>query len=262
MVDFSHHKLGCLPPHPASKSKRVSFVSIFGGSLPMPLEARDWTAGQTHRPMFGNDEVGNCTCAAIANIIVGAIKETYHKDWNPNTADVLALYSKITGFDPSQTDPETGDNPTDTGAVIEDVISHVIKHGAFGHHLVGTASIYAGDTLNIKRSIDWFGCVDLGVSLPLAWQDQAQWTLNGFHSLSQRWSPGSWGGHCVCSERYDHDFLYVWTWGELVPVSWDAVKSYFDTADAIIPASWIKEGMSPSSVDLAVLEKRMKQFVA
>ena len=262
MVDFSKHKLGCLPPHPASKSKRVPFTSVFGAKLPTPELERDWTAGETKRPMFGNDDVGDCTCAAIANIIVGAIKESYGKDWNPNTADVLNLYSKITGYDPSRMDPETGNNPTDTGAVIEDVLKYVMKHGAFGHRLVGTASIYTGDSLSIKRSIDWFGCVDLGVSLPLAWQDADKWTTNGYSTMSKRWSPGSWGGHCVCSEKYDPEFLYVWTWGELLPVSWGAVGAYFDTADAIIPASWIKKGMSPASIDLAVLESRMKQFTA
>jgi len=249
MIDHSTKALGCLPPHPADKSKRVAFTAIFGPSLPLPEPARDWTDGETSRPEFGNDKIGDCTIAAIANIIIGAMKESFGKDWYPSTKDVLSLYYKLTGG-------------KDTGLVIEDVLKYVMEHGAFGHHFLGTASIDPGDTDNIKRAIDWFGAVDLGVGLPLAWQKTSGWTMDGYFSLDRKWRPGSWGGHCVCSEKYDADFMYVWTWGMLIPVSWDAVRLYFDTVDAVLLASWINRGRSPSNLNLSVLQERMKTFVA
>jgi hypothetical protein len=261
MTDFSKKALGCLPPHPADKSKRVSFASVFGTNLQPPEPARDWTDGDTTRPEFGNDNVGDCTIAAIANIIIGALKESFGKEWYPTTDEALALYSEITGYNPSA-HLIKGENPTDTGAVIEDVLKYVMNNGAFGHHFIGTAAIDPGNVADIKRAVDWFGCVDLGVDLPIAWQDADSWTMDGYFPLDKKWAPGSWGGHSVCSEKYDVDFLYVWSWGKIIPVSWDAVRSYFTTVDAVLTASWIKRGRSPANLDLSVLEERMAKFKA
>ncbi len=262
MPDFRNHKLGALRPHPAERSKRVAFAKLFGADLPAPAPAADWTEGATKRPVFGNDAVGDCTCAAVANIIAGALKAAYDKEWFPSTGQVLALYSAITGYDPNAPKDASGENPTDKGAVIEDVLTYVMKHGAFNHHFAGTAAIDVNDFTNVKRSVDWFGVVDLGVGLPLAWQQADKWTLSGYSAQDPSWQPYSWGGHCVCSEKYDADFIYVWTWGELVPVSWDAFRLYFDTADAVIAASWVKQGMTPSGISLAVLEQRMAELKA
>ncbi|HUI19922.1 MAG TPA: hypothetical protein VLZ74_02605 [Methylocella sp.] len=257
MLDFRNHKLGALRPHPAGRSKRVAFAKLFGTDLPAPAPAMDWTEGVTRRPMFGNNKVGDCTCAAVANILVGALKAAYEKDWAPSTDQVLALYSAITGYDPNAPKDANGENPTDKGAIIEDVLAYVMKHGAFGHQFVGTAAIDVGDFTNIKRAIDWFGVVDLGVGLPLAWQETNKWTLDGYNPQDPEWKPYSWGGHCICSEKYDADYIYVWTWGELVRVSWDAFRLYFDTADAVIAASWIKAGISPAHISLVTLEWSM-----
>lgn len=256
MPDFASMALGRLPKHPLEKSKRVSFASVFGTDLPAPPAARDWTEGATKRPMFGNDNVGDCTCAGIANIFVGDLKAAYCENWAPSTADVLALYSAVAGYDPSQTQPD-GSNPTDRGAVIEDVLAYVMKHGFKGHHLVGTVAIEPANVENIKRSIDWFGVVDIGVDLPLAWQTQSIWDVAPNGVATGTYQPASWGGHCVVAEKYDERGLYVWSWGELILLTWGAVATYVDTIDAVIAASWIKAGRSPPGLSLAMLESRM-----
>lgn len=261
MPDFSTKALGCLPPHPADKSKRVSFAAVFGTELPLPEPVRDWTDGETTRPDFGNNDVGDCTIAAIANIIIGAMRESFGKDWRPTTVDALSLYSAITGFDPSAKLVK-GENPTDQGAVVEDVLKYVMNNGAFGHHFIGTAAIDPGNSTDIKRAIDWFGSVDLGISLPSSWKTADSWTMDGYFALSHRWRPGSWGGHSVCAEKYDAESLYVWTWGELIPLSFDAAGVYCDTIDAVLTASWIKRGKSPANLDLSILEERMAAFKA
>ena len=249
MTDHSTKALGCLPPHPVAKSKRVSFASVFGTDLPAPEPTRDWTDGEKVRPDFGNNTIGDCTIAAVANIIVGAMKESFGKEWYPTTGDVLSIYYKLTGG-------------KDTGLIVEDVLKYVMNNGAFGHHFIGTAAIEPGNAADIKRAIDWFGCVDLGISLPLSWKAADNWSMDGYFALSHRWRPGSWGGHSVCAEKYDADFLYVWSWGELVPLSFDAAGVYCDTVDAVLTASWIKKGKSPANIGLSVLEERMAAFKA
>lgn len=254
MIDHRTVRLGKLPALPADKSKRVMLRDVMTLNLPAPPVACDWTRGVTTRPAFGNDRVGDCTCAAIANTMVGLLKVVYDSSWVPTTPNVLDLYSAITGYDPSQTD-SNGSNPTDRGAVIEDVVAYVIKHGFDGHHFLASGAVQPSDVDNIKRSIEWFGNVDLGVELPLAWQDASCWTLLPNQSGNNK--PGTWGGHCVTAEKYDEQYLYVWTWGEMIPVEWKAVAAYFDTADPLIGAAWIKDGRSPEGVDLGALERRI-----
>jgi|ERR1700731_485105 len=249
MVDFSNMPLGCLAPHPLEVSKRVAFTAVFGDDLPAPSDTRDWTEGETTRPHFGNDRHGDCTWAAIANILVGALKTSFGKEWYPTTEEVLAEYFNMTGG-------------ADGGLVIEDVLRFVIGNGAFGHHFIGTAAIGTSDITNIKRAIDWCGAVDLGVALVDAWKTADSWTMGGYDHYLAQWRPGSWGRHCVCSEKYDAEFLYVWTWGKMIPVSWDAVKTYFETVDAVLTASWIKKGLSPDKLDLTTLQARMAEFGA
>ena len=252
-------KLGKLPAHPVDKSRRVSFAALFGTDLPQPAAARDWTGGATSRPDFGNLQVGDCTCAAVANIMAGWVKVAYGKDWLPTTSEVLALYSAVTGYDPRKTDAQ-GNNPTDTGAVVEDVLTYVLKHGFAGHHLIGSAAIDPGNVVNVKRAIDWFGAVDLGIELPVAWEQAETWDVST--SQSGDWAPGSAGGHCISAERYDERGLYVWTWGELIPMTWAAVGAYCDTVDVPIGASWIKTGKTPAGISLSTLEARMAQIRA
>ncbi len=250
MPDFSAMKLGCLPARPKALSKRVDFAAVFGADLPAPPAARDWTEGETKRPVFGNDTVGDCTCAGIANIFVGDLKAAYGADWDPTTRQVLALYSAITGYDPS-------DPSTDKGAVIEDVLAYVLKHGFMGRHLVGSVAVAPSNVANVKRSIDWFGALDIGVMLPLAWQGASEWDGAPGGNMSGPWQAASWGGHCVVAEKYDDKGLYVWTWGELMLLTWAAVASYVETIDAVIAAAWIKAGRCPDGLSLATLEARM-----
>ncbi len=251
MADFSGMKLGKLAPRAPRDSNRVLLKAYMPMALPPPPEESDWTCGETTRPMFGNDSIGDCTCAAIANTIVGAMRAQYQDTWVPSTEDVVWLYSQITGYTPA--DPNS-----DTGAVVEDVVSYVLKNGAFGHHFVATAAVGTHDLDNIKRSIDWFGNIDLGILLPRAWQNTHEWGTGP--NVQGAWAAGSWGGHCVTAAKYDATHLYVWTWGQLMPVTWAAFQTYADTADVILSASWIKAGKSPHGVDLTELKKDMEYF--
>jgi len=49
-----------------------------------------------------------------------------------------------------------------------------MKHGYGGNRGHGHCGL--------KRAINWFDAVDLGVGLPLAWQETNVWTLGGYPS--------------------------------------------------------------------------------
>jgi hypothetical protein len=77
MIDFANYKLGKLPAKPASESKRVFLREFMAETLPAPRAAVDWTGGGHKRPMFGDDAVGDCTCAEVANTFVGMLEIVY-----------------------------------------------------------------------------------------------------------------------------------------------------------------------------------------
>ncbi len=254
MVDHTQVKMGALAPHPPERSNRVMLRPFLAESLPPPPVARDWTCGVRQRPMFGNDHAGDCTIVTIINLISAAMRLVYGHEYTPTTQEALEVYSALSGYDPSRADV-FGNNPTDTGLVIEDVIAYVLKNGFRGHHFIASAAIDPHDIEAIKRSIDMFVTVDLGVALPKAWQNATVWTAGS--SLSGANAPASWGRHSIGSDKYDAQYLYVWTWGELIPVEWAAVPQYFETVDAVITASAIKNGVSPQHINLTALEQRM-----
>lgn len=253
-------RLGRRPPLAPEKTRRVAFAAMFGEDLPAPASTRDWTARETSRPVWDNDTIGDCTCVTIANNIVGVVKVAYGIDFDPTTQDVLSLYEKF-GYDPTKVQPD-GSNLTDQGAVFEDVLTYVLKNGFKGHHLIGSTSVDPTNITNIKRTIDWFGVACIGIQLPLAWQKAGVWSLGGFSEGDPDWAPGSWGGHEVCAQKYDENGVFVWTWGQLLYFTFDAIAKFCDEIDAPVWASWIKANDTPAGISLGALEQRANEIRA
>ena len=259
MHNFSHFKKGRLPAKPHNESTRLYFQQAFGTVLPPPSLAADWTGGDKTRPMYGNDDIGDCTCAEVANSLVSTVKVVHGTELNISTNRVLSMYSAITGFNPHAPLDANGDNPTDTGANIEDVLAWVGKHGFDGHHLLGTVAVDPKDIDNVKRSIDWFGSVDLGVALPPEWTNDGVTSWNAPPAgtpMTGQWAPTD--GHSICGNKYDAGHIYVWTWGELIPVTWAAFSDYFDEVDAVLWDSWIQHGAAPDHLSYTILENYMR----
>lgn len=63
--------------------------------------------------MLGNDVVGDCTFASKGHQLMMVTANT-GSILIPTTAQILAACSDLTGYDPSQTQPD-GSNPTDQG---------------------------------------------------------------------------------------------------------------------------------------------------
>jgi hypothetical protein len=246
VTNRKYMKLGRKPPLPVEKSRRLAFAAAFGTQLPAPSDSRDWTNGDTSRPIWANDVTGDCTCVTIANDLIGVLRSAYGSDLKITTEDVVRLYENF-GYVP-------GNEATDQGAVFEDVTNYVLKHGFLGHHMIGSVGVDPKNVANIKRAIDWFGCANFGIELPTAWQNAKDWTLDAYVETSPEWQIGSWGGHEVCAEQYDANGVYVWSWGEKIFFSYDAIAKYCDEIDAPIWASWIKGGLAPNHLSLDTLE--------
>ena len=257
---------------------RASYGSGRGGSdiffsrtaairSPMrPLGAR-WESKAIHllHDPAGNDMVGDCTCAAIVKLDVA---------WSHNVGDVayapamapaaLGLYAHATGYDPSKTDA-SGNNPTDNGAELSDILAFVQKNGidAAGRgKSVQWVEVDATKPEQVANAIDIFGGLYTGVSLSPDWlgsteRDGVVWDVA---------APGSpEEGHCVAAFDYNEQGVIINTWGYFVTVTWAALAKYWGKSAggevyAVFSPDWLDEAtrVSPSGFNAAQLAADLK----
>jgi hypothetical protein len=257
----SRLKLGKLSPK--ANPKTLLFSKYLKATAPPPPPSkvfREYKIPSDAWGMFANDTVGDCTCADVAHEIMLFTAHTGNLV-TPEISDVLAMYSAITGYDPKQTDA-LGNNPTDTGAAITDVLNYWQTTGLAGHKILGWAQIDHTNLLHRKQGIYIFGANDVGVQLPTIAQDQ--------FGADETWDVvsddgGIEGGHCITEIGYGtlgSDFV---TWGkgdQKATTAWS--NKYVDEAYVVITQDWLNEasGLAPNSLDLDALNADLQALRA
>ena len=178
-------------------------------------------------PMYGNDRLGDCTCAAAGHLIECWTSEEGSVTDVPE-ADVIAMYEAITGGQ-------------DTGAVELDVLRYWRKNGLAGHKPYAFALVDRMAHEHVKLAASLFAGVYIGIALPITAQAQTGpgkvWDVPPSNS-GHNGAPGSWGGHAVNVVGYDADGLTVVTWGQLQRMTWAFWDRYVDECWALLPAEW------------------------
>lgn len=246
MIDHRPIRLGKLPAK--HDPRTLKLAAYLPAELPPIPAEHAWSPGVDGWPMFRNDTVGDCTCAGAAHQV-----RTWTGNEKPpaialSDADVLAMYSAVTGYDPA--DPES-----DQGAYLLDVLKYWRATGCAGHKIGAFAQVPLKQEL-VKAAIYLFGGVYVGLLLPITAQSQAVWDVETTAGDGQ---PGSWGGHCVAIVDYDNEGLTCATWGELRRMTWAFFATYCDEAYAIISPDWIQDGQSPSGLNMAALQSDLAQ---
>jgi hypothetical protein len=180
------YKLGKLAP---KKNKKTLMFAKFLPkiALPAPPEKAFWeyrippaTIG-----MFLNDEIGDCTIAEVAHHIMLMTAHTGTMVV-PTDDEVQAMYSAISGYVP-------GNESTDTGCAITDVLNYWQTKGLAGHKIDGWASLDPANIAQRNLATYLFGGCSVGIQCPASAQTQ--------FSAGQTWSvvPGDTiqGGHCI-----------------------------------------------------------------
>lgn len=207
----------------------------------------NWSAAVTSWPMFANDRVGDCTCAAAGHMVELWTATGQHDEASVTDTEVLAAYSAITGYDPN--------NPsTDNGAQISDVLSYWHHSGIAGHQIGAYLELDITNHDQIRAAISLFGGVNVGLQLPAAAQNftAPQWP-NPPQPPTGPWAPGSWGGHCVPLVDYTTDGPTAVSWGELYVMTWEFWDAYGEEAWAVVSTDFLTAGKDPDGFDLAAL---------
>lgn len=240
--DPSIRKLG---KRPAFFPRGLMSISAVAHAFPTPPPIVGYAHGINNFGMDGNDTYGDCVFAAAAHgkqlwtTLTG-------KPVVPTTAETLAVYSSLTGFNPN--DPNT-----DNGAVPNDIWTDWKTKGIFGSKIEAFVNVNPRDKTQILDSIWFFGCNFIGMQLPISAQSQTIWDVPPGGPVGDG-EPGSWGGHEVLGVHADQRYVEVITWGSRKLMTWAFVNTYVDEIAAILSDDWIGSNeKTPGGVPLASL---------
>lgn len=215
--DRSLMKLG---KHPAKQVKTLQLRDY--ARLPLPVPAYGLSYKVNDFGMMLNDQLGDCTCAAIGHLIQIWTAEAGHEVVLPDDV-ILKLYEDACGYNPA-------DPSTDRGGVEIDVLNYWIKNSISGNALSAYVGFNWMDAQQVKESVFYFNGAYIGLALPLAYQDAKVWNVvKGESGL-----PGSWGLHAVPIIDYNSGGPVIVSWGERIQMTWGALYKYCDEAYALL----------------------------
>lgn len=236
---FQHGKLD---PHPEETHPRVKLVNHL--TLP-PSDVPaivDWASKVLSWPMYYNDSIGDCTCAGVGHMFQAFTAYASTMVTLANTV-ILALYEKLSGYN-----PQTGQN--DTGCVEQDVLQDLVDNGVDGHKVIAFAQVNVKDPAEMKAALYLFGSLYLGIQCPQSAQQQ--------FAAGQPWDyvPGSpiEGGHCIVMQYADDQKYKIVSWGALIEMTPAFWQNYGDEAWVVITQDWIEaNGNTPTGLSLQSL---------
>ena len=208
--------------------------------LPAAPVSVAWQAAvpQNGWPMMGNDQYGDCTCAAAGHLI---------ECWTANAqgaANVLPD-TVILGF------YNLVDGGVDQGAALLTVLNDWRTDGIAGDKITSYAEVNPQDPVEVENAVHLFGGIYIGLALPDA---VVQGDLASADWTKVYGAPDENNGHCVPILGDDVDHLYCITWGAVKPMSWAFFRAYCDEAYGILTVDWFgKGGEAPVGLDLAQL---------
>jgi len=183
---------------------------------------------------WGNLDYGDCVIAGEAKQTLRLERVEAHRTVPLEDDDAIDRYKKLTGC------VQPGDG-NDTGLEIIAAMRDWKNNGFYMNTRGRVFQIAAYGELDpqdqkITRAAAFLlHGVQWGFWLPRAAQEMTRegvWDYQG--ETGPDWKPGSWGGHCVYSKKFDETSHSVLTWGMEVAVSNEFIDRYADEAWAVV----------------------------
>lgn len=243
------HQTMRLGKRPVKHDKRTlqfaSYLDMDAAALPAVPTSRSWSKKTSSTwGLMLNDNLGDCTCAAIGHAIQCWTANESHES-TPTDAMILAAYEGSCGYKP-------GDPSTDQGGVEIDVLNWWRNHPVDGHKIDAYMALEPHNHSHVKAAIDLFGLVYVGAELPISAQTQNIWSVtSGYES-----APNSWGGHAFICIDYSPNYVTCVTWGQLKKMTWSWFDRYIVESYALLAQAWVLKvgGDSPSGFNYSTLK--------
>jgi hypothetical protein len=245
-------KLGRLAPHPETDRPRLKLGQFLtAAAYPAAPDTVDYISQVDSWPMYGNDRLGDCTCAAAGHMIEAWTRYGQGTTIKVTDQDVLTTYEKVGGYDPR--DPDS-----DQGAVMQDVLDYWRKTGIAGHKILAFAEVDVRSAGELAAAMYLFGHVYLGINCP----DSA---MNQFDA-GKPWDVvrGAQveGGHAIDwgfrSKGRNHKVI---TWGQPQEMTAAFFAKYVEEAWVVVDDRWLSAaGTSPEGLDVAALNSAFTEL--
>ena len=216
-MSFWNFKLGLHPPVPGAVKLRLATYLNWSELPKPPAQFGHYNlVPQDNWGVLGNTTVGDCAIAGPCHQIMewtASVKQPAPFD----DSAALANYSAITGYDPTQTDPITGENPTDQGTDIDSMAAYWREHGLVDsngklHKIVAYVDMNPGDLRELWLATWMFQNVGMGFALPQSALDAAQtgaiWDIDGDNTIV--------GGHYVPAFGRKGGLGIGVSWGQVI----------------------------------------------
>jgi hypothetical protein len=244
-------KLGRQPKRSDQRTFKLSrYLKI--SELPAAPPAVDWTKAVPQYGMLLNDQLGDCVIAGMMHEAMTWQANAGSPIVQPSDAEVIAAYSAIGGYDPS-------DPSSDQGCNMLNALNYWrntgISIGGQKNQIVAFAEVDLTNDAEVKAALWLFGGLFTGFEMPQSAQNADQWMVPPSFPHGKG-KPGSWGGHCapLAAEDGSGGFQAI-TWGELMPAAHNFVADYCDEAYAVLSTAWMEQnGQAPSGFDWAALQ--------
>lgn len=227
-------RLGKLPPKFDKRTLRLADYVRARVALPKVPDRFDLTKIKGLKavtyPMFANNRLGDCTAAGL-----GHMEQTTSRGKKaPTEAQVIAFYSRVTGYDPA-----TGVH--DDGAYLLDCLNAATKpeYELDPGNPIGPFVAIDPMRDDLVRFALWaFGGAYLGANMPITAQTQDKvWS---YIPATNGNEPGSWGGHAFnLLPKATKTKTTCVTWGTLVTIEEEWRHRYNDEVFAYLDADWI-----------------------
>lgn len=247
----------------ARHDMRLPMLTKHAPDLPPPPPSSNWYAAIAEVDMLGNDLWGCCVEATACHFLEEiALYINPGKPLKVSTAECLAIYSQITGFNPNAGPP--GSNPTDQGTyvlgpggMLEYWIKNGITVGGKLNKLTNGMRVDIKNTTQVKQAIHLFGGVLMGATMvasdlqqPFMWdlrngpvEGGHEFLVNGYETLPHGtvYDLETWDGHRRMSEAW------------MLAAADEAVVVYNE-------AFFNARGVSPGGIDKTALLADMQAF--
>jgi hypothetical protein len=238
-------RFGKLPP--VVDSRTLRFGAYLEASLAPPPSSVNYGKKVASWPMFGNDTLSDCTCAAAGHM-VECWTANSGKKVVPSETAVVALYRHFVPIG------------SDHGCDMMRMLKGWRLIGLGGDKITAYASLETGNLTEVRDAVNLFGGAYIGLALPQFADPGGNidistipWVVPLGGPVGNA-APGSSGqGHCVNAVAYDARNLYVVTWGAIKPMSWQFYSAYADEAYAIVSNDFLKNGKAPNGFNLRQL---------
>lgn len=224
--------------------------------LPKAPDSGDWEQklADSDLQMWGNDNAGDCAYAAQANA-----EQTWAsmlgRPFTLTTADVIAAYSKGTGYRP-------GDPSTDRGTVMANALDQWQTDGIGGRKIVGHVAVDYRNWAQVCLAQYLFGGVYFGAQLPISAQQPGPW-VGKTGQLSGADAPGTWGGHAIWAPTWTLGGDGIITWQRRQPADKQWWFNYVDECYAPLSVDWADLVVgAPNGIDFASLAADMVAIAA